>query len=154
MLDVIDRLYSPVVAEGVVAVPPDAVYAVLTDPATYPDWLVGAHDVRQVDSDFPAPGAEFDHSVGLGGPLTVEDSTETIGAVPDRRLSLLVHVGPFHARVDFELHLRADGGTDVRFKEAPVGVFRAITPALRPMLFARNQESLDRLSAYLEPDET
>ncbi|MEO7555990.1 MAG: SRPBCC family protein [Acidimicrobiales bacterium] len=154
MFDLIGRLYSPVVAQGVVSVPPDAVYDAITDPTTYTEWLVGAHDVRQVDSDFPAPGAEFDHSVGLGGPLTVGDSTETIEAVPDSRLSLLVHIRPFHARVDFELHLRADGGTDVRFSEVPVGAFRAITPALRPMLFARNQSSLDRLRTYLEPDDT
>jgi hypothetical protein len=141
----VTRLYSPVVVNDTIPAPPDAVYAVLEEPSTYPDWLVGAHDVRSVDPDFPEPGTDFDHSVGPGGPLTVDDSTEAIGADEDRRLALLVHAGPFHARVDFELRTAPDGGTDLCFSEVPVGVFRPITPLLRPMLAGRNKESLRRL---------
>lgn len=129
--------------------PPDEVYAVLADPTTYPDWLVGADHMRSVDADFPAKGSGFDHSVGIVNPLTVDDRTESLGAEEDRHLALDVHVGPFEARVDFALEPATGGRTKLTFTEQPRGVFAAITPMLRPTLHARNSTSVTRLRRLL-----
>jgi hypothetical protein len=40
------------------------VMAVLIDGWTYAEWVVGASRIRDVDKDFPAPGARIHHSVG------------------------------------------------------------------------------------------
>ena len=121
----LERLYEPVTAEARIPAPPSAVYDVLADPETYPDWLVGADHMRAVDPDFPNPGSRFQHSVGPGGALTVDDETESLEADAGHHLALLVHAGPFHARVDFDLRRDPDGGTTVSFSERPVGALRA-----------------------------
>lgn len=36
---------------------PEAVFAVLSDPGRYPEWVVGASRVRDHDSQFPALGS-------------------------------------------------------------------------------------------------
>jgi uncharacterized protein YndB with AHSA1/START domain len=139
------RLFAPVVVETSIDAPADKVYDVLKDPETYPEWLVGADKMRAVDGDFPRPGSKFEHSVGPGDPLTIDDRSESIAAEEDRWLALHVHAGPFHARVDFELRDRDDGGTDVCMSEQPIGPISAITPLLRPSLYGRNRLSLQRL---------
>lgn len=144
MLRLPHRLFGPVEATATIAAPPDKVYATLEDPVTYPRWLVGADHIRGVDESFPAPGSEFAHTVGLGGPLTVDDHSEATAAEPGRRLALRVHAGWFHAEVEFRLR-RVPGGTEVRFRERPVGVAAPLTPLLRPSLYARNRTSLVQL---------
>lgn len=141
---ILDRLYQPVTVEATIPAPPSAVYEVLADPETYPDWLVGADHMRSVDDEFPAAGSKFDHSVGAAG-VTVDDQTQSLGADPDHHLALLVNAGVFHARVDFELRREPDGGTHVSFSERPVGAFAPLTPLLRPTLYGRNAASLAKL---------
>ena len=41
------------------------VFDFLTEPRTYPDWLVGAQDMRAVERGWPAPGTRF-HQTALG----------------------------------------------------------------------------------------
>lgn len=130
-------------------VPPAAVYAVIEDPATYPDWLVGADRIRAIDPAFPDAGTTFDHSVGPGGPITIDDQSESIKAEPNRLLVLRVHARRFHARVEFELCPRPDGGTDMTLREQPIGLFAKVTPVLRPSLYARNLQSLKQLRDLL-----
>ena len=48
------------------AAPVETVFAVLTDPTTYPSWLIGAADIRSIDRSWPAPGSRFHHRVGVG----------------------------------------------------------------------------------------
>ena len=98
--------------------------------------------MRGVDAEFPNPGSKFQHSVGPGGALTVDDDTESLEADPDHHLALLVNVGPFHARVDFHLTPHTDGGTNVSFSERPVGAFAPLLPLMRPTLYGRNSASL------------
>lgn len=122
----------------------------LADPETYPDWLVGAHEIRSVDDDFPAPGSDFHHEVGAGGPVTVPDRTTSLEAEPARSLVLLVRARPlFEGVVRFELRPAADG-TTVRMDETPLGVLRWLSPVLAPLLRARNARSLDRLRDLVE----
>lgn len=131
-------------------VPPSTVFAVLADPTTYPHWLVGASDIRDVDENFPSPGTKFHHLVGVK-PFVVPDSTEVIDVEPDRRLKLRVRTRPFVvAEATFELV----GDTDrcvVTLTEVPA--FRplgdVVRPLLDPILHSRNHRSLARLEEYL-----
>ena len=63
--------------------PPAAVFAVLVDPRTYPRWLIGAHEIRSIDADWPQPGSHFHHRVGVG-PFTIPDSSKVLGSVAHR----------------------------------------------------------------------
>jgi uncharacterized protein YndB with AHSA1/START domain len=129
---------------------PEAVYALLEEPRTYPDWLVGAQAIRGVDPAFPAPGSTFDHRVGPSTQATVADHSEAIDADPPHLLSLRVHVGPVQGVARLVLDEVAPGRTRVRMQERPIGWAKALTPLLRPVLAARNRVSLQRLRALAE----
>ena len=140
---------APSQARTEVPATPDEVWAVISDPTTYPDWLVGAQRIRSVDPSFPAPGSEFHHSVGPTQGTTVDDTTAATHADAPYRLGLEVHAGPFQADVEL-LVLPSPKGSEIRFSERPRGAWKAITPVLRPALHARNAESLRRLQHLLE----
>lgn len=142
-------LWGPSEARAEVPAPPDAVFEVISDPTTYPDWLVGAQRIRDVDHAFPAPGSEFAHSVGPAQGVTVDDSTEVLAADPPYRLAMHVRAGVFEADVELVVEPNGDGST-VAFRERPTGAAAAVTPFLRPFLRARNAESLRRLGRYLD----
>jgi uncharacterized protein YndB with AHSA1/START domain len=150
-MELLRRLYGPSVTEATLPASAEAIYAVLSDPETYPDWLVGAEHMRAVDADFPNPGSAFHHSVGAG-PVTVDDQTEALDAEQDRFLLLRVHAGPFQAEVEFRLVPKGPNETLVRFTEQPSGPFGLITPVLRPTLHARNVASLKQLRDLLADD--
>ena len=126
------------------AASPAEVFAVLSDPRTYPDWLDGAQRIRGVDPAFPEPGTAFHHSVGPSEALTVDDSTEVLEVEAARRLLLRVHVGPVDGTVDLLVHPHP-AGSEVVFRERPDGWARALTPLLRLLLRGRNADSLRRL---------
>jgi uncharacterized protein YndB with AHSA1/START domain len=126
------------------------VFAVLTDPTTYPDWLVGAKDIRDIDDDWPIVGSKFFHRVGLG-PLSIPDSTKVIEVVPDRQLVLAVRARPFVSAVA-TFTLVSDGRRCVvSFEEEPAVRFlgNVVRPLLDPMTHVRNHVSLKRLDRYL-----
>jgi uncharacterized protein YndB with AHSA1/START domain len=142
---IIERLYGPVVVEADLPATNEVVYAVLTDPTTYPEWLVGAQDIRAVDPDFPAPGADFHHSVGASDDLTVKDRTTSRGANPPYHLVLEVRARPFFRGI-VEFVLRPDGdGTEVVQTERPAGAFKLLAPLVHPLVAARNEKSLQQL---------
>jgi uncharacterized protein YndB with AHSA1/START domain len=141
-------LTDPAEARTDVDALPEDVWATISDPETYPDWLVGAQRIRRVDRDFPVDGSGFDHSVGPTAAVTVDDSTVVKRADPPHRLDLRVDAGLFHADVEL-LVLPGPSGSEVRFTERPVGPAVLLTPWLRPVLRARNRESLRRLRGYV-----
>ena len=49
-----------------------AVWDALIDPTTYPRWLIGAQDIRDVDDSWPAVDAAFHHRVGVW-PVLIDD---------------------------------------------------------------------------------
>ena len=142
-------LWGPVEARTEVPADPNTVYEVISDPTTYPDWLVGAQRIRRVDRDFPNPGSGFDHSVGPSEGVTVDDSTEATGSDPPHRLDLHVRAGVFKADVQLLVDASPEG-SEVRFRERATGPPAMLMPFLRPFLRARNAESLRRLGHYLE----
>src|ERR1043165_7866722 len=52
---------------------PDQVWSVLADGWLYPLWVVGASRMREVDDEWPEPGARLHHSVGTW-PLLIDDT--------------------------------------------------------------------------------
>ena len=147
---VLERLLSPVEVRATVPAAPEAVFAVLSDPETYPEWLAGAQRIRHVDGSFPAAGSEFHHEVGPTEAVTVADGTEVRGVDPPHRLELEVHAGPVKGTVEFELE-RTGEGTLVTFRERLDGALGPAMPALRGPMFLRNKSSLEKLRQRFEP---
>lgn len=129
-----------------IAIPPQAVFDLLSDPHTYGDWVVGTRRVRGSDRDWPEQGSAFDHSVGAP-PLSIDDHTSVTGVLAPVMLELRANAGPLGAaKVTF--HLQPEGnGTRVTMVEDPLEWWRAV--ALGPLghflVRARNAESLRRL---------
>lgn len=132
--------------------PPAEVWAVLSDPWRFADWVVGAKTIRAVDADWPAPGSRFHHRFGFG-PFTIDDSTVLEALDPERRMVLRARARPTGvARVTIDLQPTGDGGTDVQMEEHAVsGVARVLDgPVLRALVVARNQRSLQRLAGQVD----
>jgi uncharacterized protein YndB with AHSA1/START domain len=144
------RLLSPAEARTTIAAGPEQIYAVLTDPDTYPDWLAGAQHIRHVDADFPNPGTRFDHQVGPAEAVTVDDDSKALIDDPPHRFQLEVHVGPVTGLVDFRLRPTGEG-TEVVFRESLTGRLGLAMPVARAILHARNKASLERLKRHFEP---
>jgi uncharacterized protein YndB with AHSA1/START domain len=130
-----------------VAAPPSVVFAVLADPARYPDWVVGAKEISSFDHDWPAPGASFRHRFGLG-PAAVSDVTTVLAADPPAELVLVACFGPVGAA---QVRLRVDrsgAGSLVTMEErsvsGPLGAVRGAR-LLDLAIHLRNAESLCRL---------
>jgi uncharacterized protein YndB with AHSA1/START domain len=137
--------------EAYINVPPATVFAVLSEPEEYADWVVGARKVRGADANFPTVGSRFHHQVGVP-PLVLNDHTEVLENVPSSRLVLRAKTRPFGtARVD--LHLVAEGaGTRVCMTEtagdAPSRIL--LNRVSDVLVHARNVRSLQRLKRIAE----
>ena len=116
--DLLERLLSPAEVRITIPASPEDVFAVLSDPETYPDWLAGraAHPPRR--RGVPRAGRHVRprgradrgrHRRRRQHAVAVDD--------PPHRLQLEVHVGPVTGLVDFELE-RTGEGTEVRFRES------------------------------------
>ncbi len=130
--------------------PPAAVWAVLADPPSYEEWVVGNKAIRDYDPDWPAAGTEFHHKVGFG-PLGVKDKTVSLEAVKSRRLAMNVRAFPAgQGVVTFDL-TEAGEGTHVRMEELPAGgPVKRLWPVLAPLVKVRNAETLRRLRRLAE----
>jgi uncharacterized protein YndB with AHSA1/START domain len=131
--------------------PASDVFDVLTDPYTYPSWLIGAAIIRSVDDNWPEVGSRFHHSVGFG-PFVIPDDTKIEAIVPGSLLRLRVRARPLVlATATFEL---VDGGSRcvVMLEEEPrlrvLG--NMVRPVLDPMTHMRNHVSLRRLAEVVE----
>jgi hypothetical protein len=124
----------------------EAIWDALTDPQSYGFWVVGSKLIRDADAAWPAPGARFHHTIGVG-PFTVNDDTQSLQAQAPRLLRMRAKGLPLGtARVTLEMTPK-DGGTLVRMTETPDGptAILAFNPLVHLFTKARNAESLMRL---------
>jgi uncharacterized protein YndB with AHSA1/START domain len=134
--------------------PIEQVYAAISDPSTYPHWLIGAGDIRSIDDDWPAKGSCFHHRVGLVGPLKVADTTKVLAIDAPTMLKLEVRARPLvQAIATFQL--TASGGsmppsTRVSITEEPTGPYVALRPVIGPLTDRRNERSLADLEDHLQ----
>jgi NAD(P)-dependent dehydrogenase (short-subunit alcohol dehydrogenase family)/uncharacterized protein YndB with AHSA1/START domain len=130
----------------------EEVFAVLSDPERYPEWVVGAAGVRDHDEEFPAVGSRFHHQVG-GWPLNLKDHTEVVEVDPPKRLVLKAKARPLGTAL-IELELREGaGGTELRMEETPGDRLTSLVarnPVFDTALRVRNAEALSRLKRVVE----
>lgn len=128
----------------------EEVFDVLLDPTTYPNWLVGARNIRGIDDAWPAPGSHFHHTVGIG-PFTLHDKTKILSADPPQRLVLEAKARPAGvAEVVFEIE-PVPTGSRVVLHERPVRGPAALAHnrVLEGMISTRNRQSLRQLADFL-----
>jgi uncharacterized protein YndB with AHSA1/START domain len=135
---------------------PEDVFSVLLDPRTYPDWVVGCDDIRDVDEHWPAPGSRFHHTVGVG-PLKTDDTTTVVEIDTPHRLVLEAHAGSLGtALVTFLVEPAASDESShsarVTIEEEVVdGTAERLPTALTDVgLKFRNAETLRRLRNVVE----
>jgi uncharacterized protein YndB with AHSA1/START domain len=134
-----------------VHVPPERAWAELSDAWVYTSWVVGATHIRNVDGNWPEPGAKLHHTVGPW-PLMIKDFTRVLESEPPRRLVLIARAWPAgEARIELTLRPVPEG-TEIIMAEWPVrGPGRwTRNRVMEALLRARNRESLGRLGALVE----
>ncbi len=132
-----------------------SVWDVLIDPTVYPDWLIGAEEVRDVDDTWPAVGSRFHHRVGIG-PLTLPDHSEVLAVDHGRLLRLAVKARPFVSAVATFTLVSDDTGTVVLLEEEPNvrSIGNLVRPVMDPSIHVRNHRSLRRLAMVIDAEGT
>jgi hypothetical protein len=127
------------------------VWDVLADGWTYSQWVVGNSRMRAVDPDWPAPGTEIRHSIGIW-PAVINDKTVAEDWVPLEELVLLAGTRPLGAaRVTLRLSDIQDG-CRVEMDEVATRPPMSLVPyPLQAIgLYPRNWECLWRLAMLAE----
>jgi uncharacterized protein YndB with AHSA1/START domain len=134
-----------------VAAPPEAVFAVLSDPRSFARWVVGSREIRAADPGWPAPGTTFDHAVGAG-PFLLSDSTTVQTSEPPHLLRMLVRARPLtQAVVTLQIQPEAGGSRIVMDEHAADRRSLILfNPLGEPLVRVRNAESLRRLRRLAE----
>jgi uncharacterized protein YndB with AHSA1/START domain len=130
---------------------PAKVFDVLADPDSYGHWVVGSHEIRTADDDWPEPGSAFGHSVGLP-PLLIKDETRVVRSRRPEVLELQAKARPFpSARITLRLE-RKRSGTLVTMVEDPANWLLNLLagPLGHAAIRVRNAESLRRLKELAE----
>lgn len=124
----------------------------LTNPDTYPQWLVGTRQIREVSDDWPRPRSYFKHTVGFG-PLAIPDKTTVRSIDAPRMIEMMVRARPLiEAVVRFEVAPTPSGST-VRMEETPVGIYKLFSAVAQSLIRARNERSMNRLRSFVEADD-
>lgn len=134
-----------------VAAPRERVFAVLSEPRRYADWVVGTRVVRHADESFPERGSRFTASVG-GGPAELDAVTTVLERDEPRRLVLRTRIRRIGAaQIDLELE-EVGASTVVTMRERTIGdpLSRFAARLGEPVLAARNRRSLRKLKDLVE----
>ncbi|MGZ6695028.1 MAG: SRPBCC family protein [Solirubrobacteraceae bacterium] len=132
---------------AVIPAAPEQVWAVLADPGSYAYWVVGSHSIRDADAGWPAVGTRIHHRVGAG-PLTINDETEVVEALPRHRLVLHARARPLGtARVELVLTPEGTSTRVVMVEEPGDRLSRLLhNPLADRLLHRRNELALRRLA--------
>jgi uncharacterized protein YndB with AHSA1/START domain len=125
---------------------PERIFAVLSEPNAYADWVVGSDIIRDADPGWPAAGTRLYHRVGWG-PIKIQDHTEVLAVDPPRRLELRAKARPLGtAHVELELERRGAGTLVTMTEGAGDRLTRLLfNPLTHLLVRGRNTESLRRL---------
>jgi NAD(P)-dependent dehydrogenase (short-subunit alcohol dehydrogenase family)/uncharacterized protein YndB with AHSA1/START domain len=131
---------------------PEEVFAVLSNPYCYPEWVVGAAGIRNHDESFPEVGSRFHHKVG-SWPIGLNDHTEVVEVEPPDRLVLKAKARPL-GTATIALDLRESAaGTELLMEERPGDRLTSLVagnPVADTALRVRNAEALARLKRLVE----
>ncbi|NEA59794.1 SRPBCC family protein [Streptomyces sp. SID13666] len=140
-----------VVRHVLVERPPPAVWAVLSDGGRYADWVVGTHDSREAEGEWPAVGSSIAYCVKVG-PVKLRNKTVVRVCDEGTRLELEAYAGPLGtARIAIEV--RPWGRSSlVIIDEHPLrGPSAAVHNSLIDMmLMVRHRNMLTRLAKVVE----
>jgi len=130
---------------------PRDVFDVLSDGWLFPSWVVGASRIRDVEREWPQPGAKIHHSFGVW-PLVIDDSTTLLEWDAPRRAVFLARGWPAgEARVGIDVSDRAGGCYVTMTEEAVSGPGSLLPDAVLDVpLTWRNHEALRRLAWLAE----
>jgi uncharacterized protein YndB with AHSA1/START domain len=131
----------------VVDAPSAEVFAVIVEPRTYPRWLLGAQEIRDVDDDWPSVGSGFRHRVGVGS-ITIPDDSRVLAFVPGELLRLKVRARPLVTAIATFAVVDAGERCVVTLEEEPTlrVIGNIVRPMLDPTIHMRNHRSLRRLA--------
>lgn len=133
-------------------VAPEEVFAALSHPPRYADFVVGTKSVRWFDPRWPEAGAAFHHSLGLVVPI-IRDRTESLDVKVPVRLALSTRLRPLGTNETTFSLTATDAGTLVELEERPVAGPAAV-PVLASvvdrLLWLRNGVVLRRLRTLVE----
>ncbi len=134
-----------------VRAPASAVWEVLDDGWSYCNWVVGTAQMRDVDSQWPTPGARLHHSVGVW-PALISDTTEVLERTPTS-ITLEARgwpLGKAHVTIEVE-DLGGDSSRVTIAEDAVAGPGTLVPgPARQLLIVPRNRESLQRLAKIVE----
>ena len=132
--------------------PAAVVWEVLADGWLYATWVVGASRVRAVEPEWPHPGSQVHHSVGVW-PALIDGTTEVVTSDPGRELLLKARdwpAGEAHVRIRVTLN-GIHASTVSIAEDATNGPGRLIPrPARQRVITPRNTETLRRLALIAE----
>jgi uncharacterized protein YndB with AHSA1/START domain len=131
--------------------PPSAVWEVLDDGHRYADWVVGTHDSRPADGDWPEVGSRIEYTVRLG-PREFSGHTVVRRLERPDRLELEAYSGALGtARIAIEVQPWGEH-TLVRVDEHPLqGLGGALhNAAVDALIQLRHRSMLSRLAAVVE----
>src|SRR3712207_2045993 len=125
---------------------PEEVFEALLDPYQYPNWVVGAKAIRDVDGEWPTVGSAFYHRLGAEG-LELKDKTEVLELETPHRIALRTFARPLGvARVVITARPTEEGSIVSLFEEPEEGTkLRRFTRLVDPIVHVRNVEALRRL---------
>ena len=145
--------------------PPEEVWAVLADGGRYADWVVGTHESRQAQGDWPRPGSAIEFSVRLAAPgplgrvlpeMTYGNRTVVRVCEAPHHLELEARAGWLgSARIAFDVRPWGDRQSVVTLDEHPLtgpGA-RWHNVLLDMAMLPRHRRMLDRLAAVVEEDQ-
>jgi hypothetical protein len=135
------------VVEKTIRATPEEIFAVLADGWSYSDWVVGTAHIRDVDDNWPAPGALLHHKIAMW-PFSMKDKTVVVASDPPRSLLLRAYMGPLgEATVKMTLVPLGAGVTKVTMAEDFAGgPLRWVRNKAEDLtLHWRNKEALSRL---------
>lgn len=129
------------------AATPEQIFSVLADGWSYSDWVVGTAHIRDVDTEWPDPGAQLYHKAA-GWPVALRDKTTVLDSDPPHWILMRAHLRPLGSlTIKFFLAPISDVSTRVTLEEhfdsGPMGWIRSkVDDAL---MHWRNKEALSRL---------